>query len=106
MSVPLNHVAQAAKFLTSGQGTPKEKLVGGGKMLRVALMTAGDWTPDLLKKAKRILTALLRGGTLKKTVARMDEKTASKCLDQLTKDMTELANGIEQARSRKRLARK
>jgi hypothetical protein len=48
----------------------------------------------------------LSGGTLEKTVARMDEKTANKCLDQLTKDVTELADGIEQARSRKRLARK
>ena len=106
MSVPLNHVAQAAKSLTSGQGTPKEKLVMGSKVLRMALMTADDWTPDLLEKAKRILAALLDGRTLEKTVARMDEKTASKCLDQLTKDLTELATGIEQARSQKRLLRK
>ena len=106
MSVPLNHVEQAAKFLTSGSGTPKEKLLVGGKMLRVTMMLTGDWTPDLLTKAKGILAVLLDGGTLEKTVARMNEKAASKCLDQLTKDMTELANGIEQARSRKRLARK
>ena len=106
MSVPLNHVAQAAKFLTSGLGTPKEKLVIGGKMLRVAMMIAEDWTPDLLTEANRTLAALLKGGTLETTVAQMDEKTASKCLGQLTKDMTELATGIEQARTQKRLPRK
>ena len=66
MSVPLNHVAQAAKFLTSGQGTPKEKLVMGGKMLRVAMMLAGDWTPDLLEKANGILAALLEAARWKR----------------------------------------
>ena len=106
MSVPPNHVAQAARFLTSAPGTPKEKLVIGGKVLCAALMIAGDWTPDLLTKAKEILAALMKGGTVKKTVARMDEKTASNCLKQLAKDMTELASGIEQVRSRKRLARR
>jgi len=106
MPVQLNHVAEAAKFLTSGLGTPKEKLVIGGKMLRVAMMIAGDWTPDLLTEANRTLAALLKGGTLETTVAQMDENTASKCLGQLTKDVTELATGIEQARSQKRLLRK
>jgi len=98
MSVPLNHVAQAAKFLTSGQGTPKEKLVMGGKVLRMAVMLTGDWTPDLLKKANGILAALTKGGTVKNTVTRMDEQTANECLNQLIKDVAELANGIGQAR--------
>ena len=106
MSVPVNHVAQAAKFLTSDLGTPKEKLVAGGKVLWAATLLAGDWTPDLLEKANGTLAALLKGGTLEKTVTRMDEKAAAKCLDQLTKDVTELANGIERARSQKRLSRK
>jgi len=51
-----------------------------------------------------------RKGSRQSVTLAVDElnhaKTASKCLDQLTKDVTELANGIEQARSRKRLARK
>ena len=106
MSVPLNHVAEAAKFLTSGLGTPKEKLVTGGKMLRAATVLAGDWTPDLLEKANGALAVLLKGGKVETTVEQMDEKTASKCLGQLTKDVTELATEIEQARSQKRLLRK
>ena len=43
-----------------------------------------------------ILVTLLQGGTLEATVAQMDEKAASKCLDQLTKGVRELATGIEQ----------
>jgi hypothetical protein len=106
MSVPLDHVAQAAKFLTSGSGTPKERLVMCGKVLRMALMIAEDWTPDLRTEATRVLATLLDGRTLEATVAQMDEKAASKCLGQLAKDVTELANGIERARSQKRLPRK
>lgn len=106
MSVPVNHVAQAAQFLTSGSGTPQEKLVMCGKVLRMAVTTAESWPPDLLEKANGILAALLTGGTVKRTVARMDAKTVNECLKQLTKDVTELANGVERARSQKRLLRK
>jgi hypothetical protein len=106
MSVPLNHVAETAKFLASGSGTPKEILIVGGKMLRMAMMITGDWTPELLAEANRILAILLDDGTLEMTVARMDEKAAGKCLDQLAKDVTELAKGIEHARSQKRLPHK
>ena len=52
MSVPLHHVADVAEFLTNGLGTPKEKLVIGGKMLRMVMMIGGDWTPNLRTKTE------------------------------------------------------
>jgi len=39
-------------------------------------------------------------------VEQMDEKDASRCLTQFTKDVTQLATDIEQARSQHPLARK
>ena len=97
-----NHVARAATFLTGTSGTPKEKLVIGGKMLRMAVMQPEDWTPTLLTKANGILKALLDNQKLEARVAQMDEKTASKCLSQLSKDMAELADDMEKARTRKK----
>lgn len=98
----LNPIAQAAKLLTTGSGTPKEKLLLGGKLLWAARTIPGDWTPDLLARANSIYRGLLKGGAVRKTVEQMDENTANKCLKQLAKDTTELAAGIEQARSQGR----
>ena len=102
MPVQLNPIAQAANFLTTGPGTPKEKLVLGGKLIWAARTLPGDWTPDLLERANSIYRGLLKGGTVQKTVEQMDENTANKCLKQLAKDTAELAAGIEQARSQNR----
>ena len=105
MPVQEHPIAQAATFLTTGPGTPKEKLILGGKLIWAARMLPGDWTPDLLEKANGIYRGLLKGGTVQKTVEQMDENAANKCLKQLAKVTTELAAEIEQARSRARLRR-
>ena len=102
MPVQLHPIAQAATFLTTGPGTPKEKLVLGGKLIWAARTLPGDWTPDLLERANSIYRGLLTGGTVQKTVEQMDENTANKCLKQLAKDTAELAAEIEQARSQAR----
>jgi hypothetical protein len=106
MSISPHPVEQAASFLTTGPGTPKEKLILGGKLVRAAMMFSKDWTPDLLEMANSIYRGLLKGGTVQKTVEQMDENTANKCLKQLTKDTVELATDIEQARSQQPLPRK
>ena len=101
--MPVPHpIAQAANFLTVGPGTPKEKLLLGSKLIWAARTLPGDWTPDLLERANSIYRGLLKGGTVQKTVAQMDENAAKKCLTQLTKDTAELAAEIEQARSQGR----
>jgi hypothetical protein len=98
MPVQLHPIAQAASFLTTGRGTPKEKLVLGGKLLWAARTLPGNWTPDLLERANSIYRGLLKDGTVQKTVEKMDENTADKCLKQVTKDTVELAAEIEQTR--------
>ena len=103
MAVQVHPIAQAAAFLTSGPGTPKEKLVLGGKLIWAARTLPGDWTPDLLERANSIYRGLLTGGTVQKTVEQMDENAANKCLKQLAKDTAELAAETEQARSQARL---
>ena len=102
MPVQLHPIAQAANFLTTGPGTPKEKLILGGKLIWAARALSGDWTPELLERANSIYRGLLKDGTMQKTVEQMDENTASKCLKQLTKDTVELAAEIEKARSQGR----
>jgi hypothetical protein len=102
MPVQLHPITQAAAFLTTGPGTPKEKLIVGGKLIWAARICPGDWPPDLLERANSICRGLLKGGTVQKTVEQMDENTANKCLKQLAKDTAELAAEIEQARSQKR----
>jgi hypothetical protein len=92
-------VEQAASFLKNSSATPKEKLVIGGKLLWSAMISSKDWTPELLNQAVAAYKFLLKYGNVKKTVAQMDEKDASRCLAQFTKDVTQLATGIEQARS-------
>jgi hypothetical protein len=98
----LHPIAQVATFLTTGPGTPRERLVLGGKLIWAAATLAGDWTPDLLERANSLYRGLLKGGTVRKTVEQMDENTVNKCLKQLAKDTAELAAEIEQARSRAR----
>ena len=98
MSVSPRPVEQAASFLKSSSATPKEKLVLCGKLLRVAMFSE-DWTPELLDRATMAYKSLLTCDSIKRTVEQMDEKTASRCLTQFTKDVTQLATDIEQARS-------
>jgi hypothetical protein len=91
-------ITQAANYLTSRQGTPKEKLVLGGKLVWAARTFSGGWTPDLLQRADSIYQGLLRDGIVQKAVVnQMDENTAKKCLKQLAKDTVELAADVEQA---------
>jgi hypothetical protein len=102
MPVQLLPIAQAANFLTTGSGTPKEKLVLGGKLIWAARTLLGDWTPELLERANNIYRGLTKAGTVQKTVELMDENTADKCLKQLTKDTVELAAEVAQVRSQGR----
>ena len=69
-------------------------------------MVSEDWTPELLDRARTAYKFLFKHGTMKKTVEQMDEQDASRCLTQFTKDVTQLATDIEQARSQQPLARK
>jgi hypothetical protein len=105
MSISPFPVEQAASFLKSSPATPKEKLVIGGKLLRAAMFSK-DWTPELLDQATTTYKFLVKHGTIKRTVEQMDEKDASRCLTQFTKDVTQLATDIKQARRRQPLARK
>ncbi len=102
MPVQSHPIAQAATFLTTGPGTPKEKLVLGGKLIWAARLLPEDWTPDLLERANGIYQGLLTGGSVRRTVKQMDENTADKRLKRLAKDTAELAAEIEQARSQAR----
>jgi hypothetical protein len=96
---PREFVEQAASFLESSSATPKEKLAIGGKFVWGATMVPDGWTPRLLARARRACKFLLKHGTLEKTVKKMDEKDAHRYLAQFTKDVTQLATDIEQARS-------
>ena len=102
MPVQVHPIALAATFLTTGPGSPKEKLILGGKLIFAAKILPGDWTPELLERVNSIYRGLLKGGSVRKTVEQMDENAANKCLKQLAKDTTELAAEIEQARSQAR----
>lgn len=104
MPIPQDHVAQVAAFLTGGSGTPKEKLITGGKMLWAATVLGGGWTPELLAKARRSMEVLTRGTKIEYTVGRMDDATAGKCLKQFAKEVTDLSVEIAQVRDRKRAA--
>ena len=106
MSISPHPVEQVASFLKSSSATPKEKLVIGGKLLWAATMFSEDWTPELLDRARTAYKFLLTCDSIKRTVEQMDEKAASRCLTQFTKDVTQLATDIEQARSQQPLPRK
>ena len=94
----LHLIAQAANFLTSGKGTPKEQLIHGGKLIWAARILSDDWPPNLAERANSIYRGLMKDGIVRKTVVeQMDENTAKKRLTQLTKDTVELAAEIEQA---------
>ena len=68
-------------------------------MLWAATMVSKDWTPELLERARTAYKFLLKCGNMKRTLEEMDEKAVSRCLAQFTKDVTQLATDIEQARS-------
>jgi hypothetical protein len=105
--MPTPHlVEQAANFLKSSSATPKQKLIIGGKLFRAAMIFSKDWTPELLNQAVTAYKFLLKHGNVKRTVEEMDEKDASRCLAQFTKDVTQLATDIEQARSQQPRPRK
>jgi len=106
MSVQVCPIAQAAQFLASGSGTTKEKLITGGKMLWAATTLSKDWPPGLVEKSNRAQRLLFTGGSIQRTVDGMNEKTAAECLKELSKDVAELAAGLEQARNQRRVARK
>ena len=106
MSISPRPVEQAASFLKSSSATPKEKLVIGGKLLWAAMMLSEDWTPELLDRARTAYKFLFKHGNMERTVEQMDEKAASRWLTQFTKDVTQLATDIEQARSQQPLPRK
>ena len=98
--MPRHLVEQAASFLKNSLiATPKEKLAIGGKFVWAATMVSKDWTPELLDRARTAYKFLLKHGNIERTVKEMDEKDASRCLKQFTKDVTQLATDIEQARS-------
>ncbi len=107
--MPRHLVEQAASFLQSSSATPKEKLVIGGKLLWAAMMSSKDWTPELLDRARAAYKFLFKHGkhgNLERSVKQMDEKDASGCLKQFTRDVTQLATDIEQAKSQQPQPRK
>ena len=106
MSINPHPVEQAANFLKSSSATPKEKLVIGGKLLWAATMVSKDWTPELLDRARTVYKPLLKHGNMKRTLEQMDAKDAIRCLTQFTKDVTQLATDIEQARNQQPRSRK
>jgi hypothetical protein len=109
MSIKPQLVEQAASFLQSSSAAPKEKLVIGGKLLWGAMTVSRDWTPELLDQAKAAYKSIFKHGmhgNLERTVKQMDEKDASRCLKQFTKDVTQLATDIEYARSQQPRSRK
>ena len=106
MSISPRPVEQAVSVLKNSSATPKEKLVLCGKLLRAATMFSKDWTPELLDRATMAYKSLLKCDSIRGTVEQMDENTASRCLTQFTKDVTQLATDIEQARSQRPLPRK
>jgi hypothetical protein len=97
--MPSHLLEEAASFLQSSSATPKEKLAIGGKFVWGATMVSDGWTPRLLARARRAYKFLLKHGNIERTLKQMDERDASRCLAQFTKDVTQLATDIEQARS-------
>ena len=69
-------------------------------------MVPNGWTPELLDRARTAYKFLFEHGNIKRTLKQMDEKDASRYLKQFTKDITQLAADIEQARSQQPRRRK
>ena len=90
-------VSKAVEVLYGTVGTPQERLIRGGTLFWVATIFSGDWTSHLAEKINHICRVLFAGGTLRKTVAGMNAKTASECATQLGNEMTIVAAAIEQA---------
>jgi hypothetical protein len=99
MPITPHLVTQTASFLQNSSASPKEKLAIGGKLLWGATIVLTDWTPELLNRARTAYKSLLTRGNMKRTVEEMDDNDASRCLTQFTKDVTQLAADIEQAKS-------
>ena len=93
-------IARAAEYLTTEEGTPREKLVLGAKLLWAARTLSVEWTPDLLARADNIYRGLLKDGITERTVREMDDKTVKKCLGELTREVGELAAEVERRGSR------
>jgi hypothetical protein len=104
--MPQHLVKEAASFLKNSSATPKEKLAIGGKIVWGATMVSNGWTPELLGQARTACKFLFKRGSLERTVKQMDEKDASRCLAQFTKDVTQLATAIKRARSKQPRQRK
>ena len=105
--MPTPHlVEQAVSFLKNSSATPKEKLVIGGKLLWAAMMVSEGWTPELLDRARTAYRFLFKHGNLERSVEQMDEKDASRCLKQFTKDVMQLATDIGRAQSQQPRPRK
>jgi hypothetical protein len=99
MPITPHLVEQAASILKSSTATPKQKLILGGKLLRAAMMFSQDWPPEMLERATTAYKFLLKSDCMKRTLKQMDEKDVNGYLAQFTKDVTQLAADIEQARS-------
>ena len=70
------------------------------------MMFSKDWSPELLEQATMAYKFLLKTDCMKRTLKQMDEKDASRYLIKFTKDVTQLATDIEQARSQQPRGRK
>ena len=92
-------VAKAAAVLYGTNGTPQERLIRGGTLFWVATIFSGDWTSHLAEKVNHICRVLFAGGTVRKTVARMDTRTASECATQLGNEMTSVAADLRQVQN-------
>lgn len=96
-----NLIEQAANILQNKSATPKEKLAISGKLLWGAMLDSKDWTPELLVRARATYKHLTKCGNIKRTLDSMNEKDASRCLAQFTKEVTQLATDRKQTMSRR-----
>jgi hypothetical protein len=99
----LLYVSKAAKTMRSCVGTPKERLIKGAAEFAVATKNPGQWPPELLAKAKKVCESLFIDGTLRGTVTKMDNKTATAQLAIVAKGAEDLSVEIEKARSQGRI---
>jgi hypothetical protein len=92
-------ITQSAEILVGTVGTPQDRLAKGFKAFRRATIFSDDWPVALWEKYNCICDTLLAGGTWRKTIDRMDLKTASECVTQISTAMKDLAVAVELARS-------
>jgi hypothetical protein len=98
MPVQPHLIAQAADYLTNEKGTPRQKLILGGKLLWAARTFGNGWTPELMVRANNVCRGLSKDGITAVTVKWMKDETVEKCLKELTKEVVELAVQIERRR--------